>query len=137
MEEWLLLSILVLITASISRIGFKIAGDTNPFVVVFLIELSALLVGALLMIYSKQKLEIEIIPAIGILIIGISVTLLDYFFIRAVQVSNNVSIVSGIMSLAMVVVAVFSFVIFKEQLSIINWVGVLLGTVSLILLAYR
>jgi uncharacterized membrane protein len=137
MEEWLLFSILVLITVSISRIGFKIAGETNPFVVVFLIEFSALLVGAALMAYSKQKLEVGIVPALGILMIGISVALADYFFIKAVQASNNVSIVSSIMSMAMVVVALFSFVVLKEQLNLVNWAGIVLGTVSLILLTYR
>jgi uncharacterized membrane protein len=136
MEEWLLFSILVLITVSISRIGFKIAGETNPFVVVFLIEFSALLVGAALMAYSKQKLEVGIVPALGILMIGISVALADYFFIKAVQASNNVSIVSSIMSMAMVVVALFSFVVLKEQLNLVNWAGIVPGTVSLILLAY-
>jgi len=137
MEEWLLFSILVLITMSISRIGFKIAGETNPFVVVFLIELSAFLVGVALMVYSKQKLEVGIVPALGILMIGISVALADYFFIKAVQASNNVSIVSSIMSMAMVVVALFSFVVLKEQLNLVNWAGIVPGTVSLILLAYR
>jgi len=137
MEEWMLFSILVLITASTSRIGFKLLGSTNPFLATFLIELTALTVGAVIFLYYRPKIEVGANAVLGLAIIGVSVTLLDLFFIKAVSALNNVSIVQGIMSLATVFVALFLFVFFKEEMNVLNWVGIFLGTISLMLLAYR
>jgi len=137
MEEWMLFSILVLITASTSRIGFKLLGNTNPFLATLLIELTAVIVGALIFLYYRPKIEVGTNAVLGLVIIGVSVTLLDLFFIKAVNALNNVSIVQGIMNLATVFVALFLFVFFKEEMNVLNWLGIFLGTISLMLLAYR
>jgi drug/metabolite transporter (DMT)-like permease len=134
MEDWVIFSTAVLAFMAISRIGFKLLGSFSPFIGTLLIEGIATITGVILFLIFRPSLELGSIPTVGLAIIGVSVAIADFFFIKAIQAGGSLGIVTTIMNLSTIFVAFIGFLVFKEHLSLLNWFGIFLGVIGLILL---
>jgi len=104
--------------------------DFRSFIVV--VFFIAFLAGLLRIIYLKQKIQLKNIIA-GI-ILGIPNYLSIYFVLEALDQLGGI-IVFPVLNIGVVLLSsVLSFIIYKEYLSKLNWLGITLASISIILI---
>lgn len=102
---------------------------SNFIVVVFFV---AFLAGLLKIIYSKHKIQLKNIIA-GITL-GIPNYLSIYFVLEALDQLGGI-IVFPVLNIGVVLLSsILSFIIYKEHLSKLNWLGITLASISIILI---
>lgn len=104
--------------------------DFSQFII--LVFFVAFLAGLLKIIYSKQKIQLKNIMA-GIAL-GIPNYLSIYFVLDALNQLGGI-IVFPVLNIGVVLLSsILSFVIYKEYLSKLNWSGIALACISIILI---
>ncbi|NOZ45386.1 MAG: EamA family transporter [Chlorobi bacterium] len=143
--QFIYLPIILFIGAGITDTFVKIS--QNDFVsqsqfslfTTFVFSISAI-TGIIIAIIKKYKFNELVKPKS--LIFGILLGLVNYgsllFFIKALQYSNmDSSVVFGINSLSIVALSVIvAFLIFREKIHIINWIGISVSLIAIILLNF-
>ena len=138
LEEPITIAIILFFGAGILDMGLnyiqedylKDKDDFSQFIII--VFFIAFLAGLLKIIYSKQKIQLKNIMA-GITL-GIPNYLSIYFVLEALNQLGGI-IVFPVLNIGVVLLSsILSFVIYKEYLSKLNWSGIALACISIILI---
>ena len=133
--NWLVLSIITIITWGFVGFFLKLASNYSHWTGIYVVSNLAILVVSLL-IYVSQKPSISVgSPGFNYaMIAGIMMALSAISFYVAIEVGKAI-IVIPLTSLYPVVTIVLSYLILHEQISLTKGVGIALALVALVLVA--
>jgi drug/metabolite transporter (DMT)-like permease len=115
----------------------KLLTDENEKVFPILLFACAALIGTSFLIFQKKKIEVKNI--VGGIYLGIPNYFALFFVLKALTVfQNNGAVFFPIYNVGIILLSSFTaMIIFKEKLSKINFVGLILAVLSLIFVSYQ
>jgi len=133
--NWLVLSIITIITWGFVGFFLKLASNHSHWTEIYIVSNVAILVVSLL-IYISQRPSISVgSPGFNYaMIAGIMMALSAISFYVAIQIGKTI-IVIPLTSLYPVVTIVLSYLILHEQISLTKGLGITLAVVALVLVA--
>jgi Predicted membrane protein len=134
---WALLSaVFAALTAIFAKVGIE---NINSDFATFIRTAIILVVTALLVTGRQQWQPLSSVSSrtyLFLLLSGLATGLSWICYFRALQMGNAAQ-VAPVDKLSVVLVAVFSVLFLREQLSMLNWLGIILITAGVILIATR
>ncbi len=138
-KKYIHLPLLLFLMIGINDTAIKIAQEwfitDDYFEFVYTSFYFAFIAGIAILIYKRKISKISLKTIIGGVLIGLINFCSIFFLVRGLS-TMQVSVFMPIYNVSVVTLASFiGFIIFKEKLNTMNWVGIILAVVSIILIA--
>lgn len=132
---WVFFSLLSLFSLVANYVLNKaLSVNYSPFLAITITGIVQFFLGGIFFVLSGEKLSnltthnFMIASLVAVCVIGI-----DYGMITAYKFGGNAILITLIVSMATVIMVPISLLIYKERISLIQTVGVILGTISILM----
>ena len=137
--KWLEYSLLAAVFSAATTLAFKHIlnkGIKIPLLFFYVLFLGTVFSAAYL-IYNKQPLKVEaslLSSMVLTVLVGIAGS---YFLFKAISIAPNPGYVSAISAMQAVLVTLAAVVLFKSELTLVKGIGVVVATLSVVLLGLK